>query len=50
MRLKLTLAYDGRPYAGSQSQASGNTIQDLLESAIEATAKQPVRVLSLIHI
>ncbi len=44
MRLKLTLAYDGRPFAGSQSQASGNTIQDLLESAIEVTAKQPVRV------
>lgn len=44
MRLKLTLAYDGRAFEGSQSQASGNTVQDFLEKAIEATAKQPIRL------
>jgi tRNA pseudouridine38-40 synthase len=35
MRLKLTIAYDGRPFAGWQSQASGNTVQDRLERALE---------------
>ena len=33
-RFSLTLAYDGRPYAGWQSQPSGQTVQDTLESAI----------------
>ena len=33
-RLKLTLAYDGTPFAGWQSQTHGNTIQDQLEKAI----------------
>ncbi|BCX47132.1 tRNA pseudouridine synthase A [Haloferula helveola] len=44
MRIKLTLAYDGRPHDGWQSQPGGNTVQDLLESAASETAKQPVRV------
>ena len=44
MRLLLTIAYDGRPFDGWQSQPSGNTVQDLLESAIAATAKAPIRV------
>ena len=44
MRIKLTIAYDGRAFAGSQSQACGNTVQDHLERAMEATAKQPVRL------
>ena len=44
MRIKLTLAYDGRAFSGSQSQVGGNTIQDHLERAIEATAKTPIRV------
>ena len=43
MRIKVTLAYDGRAFAGSQSQAHGNTVQDTMESAIELTAKVPVR-------
>jgi tRNA pseudouridine38-40 synthase len=44
MRIKITIAYDGRAFAGSQSQACGNTVQDHLERAIEATAKMPVRL------
>ncbi len=44
MRLKLILAYDGTGLAGWQSQPGGNTVQDFVEKAIEATAKQPVRM------
>ena len=32
-RLRLTVAYDGSPFAGWQSQASGNGVQDHLEAA-----------------
>ena len=42
MRLKLTIAYDGRPYQGWQSQACGNTVQDFLRRALEVVAKQPL--------
>lgn len=34
MRLKLTIAYDGRPYRGWQSQAGGTTVQDTIQEAI----------------
>jgi tRNA pseudouridine38-40 synthase len=44
MRLKLTLAYDGRPFNGWQSQACGNTVQDFIHRALEEVAKQPLRV------
>jgi len=44
VRIKLTLAYDGRSLEGWQSQPSGNTVQDLLEKAATATAKEPIRV------
>jgi tRNA pseudouridine38-40 synthase len=44
MRLKLTIAYDGRPYSGWQSQACGNTVQDLIVQALGEVAKQPVRL------
>lgn len=44
MRLKLTIAYDGRPFLGWQSQTGGNTVQDLLNEALEAVAKQPLRL------
>ena len=44
MRLKLTIAYDGRPYNGWQSQACGNTVQDLLHTALAEVAKQPLRI------
>ena len=33
MRLRLTIAYDGGPYAGWQSQPAGNAVQDFLEKA-----------------
>lgn len=33
MHLKLTIAYDGSPFAGWQSQRHGNTVQDALEKA-----------------
>ena len=44
MRLKLTIAYDGRPFLGWQSQVGGNTVQDLLHEALAAVAKQPLKV------
>lgn len=44
MRLKLTIAYDGRPYNGWQSQACGNTVQDILHCALEQVAKKPVKL------
>ena len=43
-RLKFTVAYDGGPFAGWQSQASGNGIQDHLERAFEQICSMPVRV------
>jgi tRNA pseudouridine38-40 synthase len=43
-RLKLTIAYDGGPFAGWQSQPGGNTIQDHLESALSTIAGEAVRV------
>ncbi len=43
-RLKLTLAYDGRPYGGWQSQPNADTIQDRLEAAIAEVGKEPARV------
>jgi tRNA pseudouridine38-40 synthase len=44
VRLKLTIAYDGRPYSGWQSQVDGNTVQDIVQAAMAEVAKQPVRV------
>lgn len=43
-RLKLTLAYQGQPFRGWQSQAGGNTVQDHLERALATICKQPVTV------
>lgn len=43
-RFKITIAYDGRPYDGWQSQSSGNGVQDHLEKAVSRIAKQPLRV------
>lgn len=45
-RLKLTLAYNGAPYAGWQSQPNSLTVQDVLEEAIAKIAKQSIRVQS----
>jgi tRNA pseudouridine38-40 synthase len=36
MRLKLSLAYDGTPFCGWQSQAGGNTIQDRVQAAFRS--------------
>ena len=44
MRLKMTIAYDGRPYEGWATQPGGNTVQDFLEGAIAEVAKQATRV------
>jgi tRNA pseudouridine38-40 synthase len=43
-RLKIMIAYDGRPYQGWQSQVGGNTVQDFLHRALEEVAKQPVKL------
>lgn len=43
-RLKLVIAYDGAPFAGWQSQAHRNTIQDYLEQAFERVLGKPVRL------
>lgn len=44
MLLKITIAYDGRPYKGWQAQACGNTVQDFIVRALEEVAKQPVKL------
>lgn len=43
-RLKLIVAYDGASFAGWQSQANRNTIQDHLENAFQCICSAPVRV------
>ncbi|MEM0898024.1 MAG: tRNA pseudouridine(38-40) synthase TruA [Verrucomicrobiota bacterium] len=39
MRIKLIIAYDGRPFEGWQSQPSGRTVQDQMEEALGRIAK-----------
>jgi tRNA pseudouridine38-40 synthase len=46
MRIALGLSYDGAPYAGFQSQPSGNTVQDVLERALAGIAGKAVRVIA----
>ena len=44
-RFRLTLAYDGRPFAGWQSQPSGQTVQDTLERAfLKIMPERPLRI------
>ncbi|MEO5753438.1 MAG: tRNA pseudouridine(38-40) synthase TruA [Chthoniobacterales bacterium] len=43
-RLKLIVAYDGTDFAGWQSQANGETIQDRMEAAFAQVTGQQVRV------
>jgi len=43
-RLRLVIAYDGRPYGGWQSQPNADTIQDRIEAAIKMIAKRAVRI------
>lgn len=42
MRLKLVISYDGTPYAGWQSQAGGDAVQDVVEAAFEKVAGRRV--------
>ena len=42
MRLALGITYNGQAYEGWQSQPSGRTVQDRLESALAQFAAQPV--------
>ena len=44
MRIALGLEYDGAGFSGWQSQPGGNTVQDVLESALTAVAGVPVQV------
>jgi len=44
MRLKLTIAYDGRPFGGWQVQPNAPTVQEHIERALAGIAKQPVRL------
>ncbi|MFM9967251.1 MAG: tRNA pseudouridine(38-40) synthase TruA [Burkholderiales bacterium] len=46
MRLALGLSYDGRSFAGWQSQPSGNTVQDCLEAALSQIAATPIRLIA----
>lgn len=43
-RLKLTVAYDGAAFAGWQSQAHRNTVQDELERALQKVSGRRIRV------
>ncbi len=44
MPLKLTIAYDGRPFSGWQTQVGGNTVQDFIEAALAEVGKQTIRL------
>src|SRR5205814_10386026 len=43
-RLKLVISYDGRDFAGWQSQRHSNTVQDQLEAAFERVCGTPLAV------
>src|SRR5690606_15008280 len=43
-RIALGVEYDGSAFNGWQSQLDGNTVQDVLESALGKIAAEPVRV------
>lgn len=40
----MTIAYDGRPFRGWQSEAGGNGIQDHLQRALEVLCRRPMDV------
>lgn len=44
MRLKLTIAYNGGPFAGWQSQTNGDAVQDVLERALTKISAHKVAV------
>ncbi|MDB6168375.1 MAG: tRNA pseudouridine synthase [Verrucomicrobia bacterium] len=43
-RWKCTCAYDGTAFAGWQSQAKSDAIQDVIEACLAAIFKQPIRI------
>ena len=43
-RIKLTVAYDGEPFCGWQSQPGGKAVQDAIEKAIHAITNTTVRI------
>ena len=43
-RYKLTIEYDGAPFAGWQLQADHPTVQGALEASVKATCGEDVRV------
>jgi tRNA pseudouridine38-40 synthase len=43
-RLRLTIAYDGTPWQGWQSQTHGMGVQDQVEKALSTIAKVPVKI------
>ncbi|MSQ73096.1 MAG: tRNA pseudouridine(38-40) synthase TruA [Betaproteobacteria bacterium] len=45
MRVAIGISYDGTDFDGWQSQRSGNTVQDRLESALQEIAGMPVRLI-----
>ncbi len=44
MRIAIGVSYDGSPFEGWQSQPSGRTVQDHLESALAQISGEPVRI------
>lgn len=42
MKLKFTIAYDGAPFEGWQSQARGGAVQDVVEAALEKIAGERI--------
>lgn len=42
MKLKLSIAYDGGPFTGWQSQAKGGSVQDFIEEALARIAGQRI--------
>lgn len=43
-RFKLTLEYDGAPFVGWQRQTNGLSVQEVIETAIEALCGERVRI------
>ena len=44
MRLKLRIAYDGRPFEGWATQSRGNTVQDHIQRALSEIAKREIKI------
>ena len=44
MRYKVTIAYDGRNYAGFQSQKNALAIQDVIEKVLKRIFNEKIRI------